>query len=284
MRRPRADGLFDRIATFGALCAAASRAALGKRRGPGPAAFLANLETEVLRLERELRSGTWRPGGYVSFEIRDPKRRTSSAAPFGVVCGRGRNPTVRVFTFERWADTRPSAWRRRPRGASGCGVRGVARRGGGPPAWGRIARGQSPPRSGSPAGDVRQALDAARAADRKRAGGRFESNHRHGDVAIITTSGRNPWNHWGDRVYRRRVIGPYGTGEGLLDPARPKVDLGRGRPSSGCCRACSRLTASAIAGDGPSRLVFLGPVAAQATSEQASREPNDGGHDGCNVA
>ena len=75
MRRRRADGLFDGIATFGALCASASRAALGKRRGPGPAAFLANLETEVLALERELRAGTWRPGGYVSFEVRDPKRR-----------------------------------------------------------------------------------------------------------------------------------------------------------------------------------------------------------------
>ena len=82
MRRRRADGLFDQVATFGALCAAASRAALGKRRGPGPAAFLANLETEVLALERELRAGTWRPGGYVSFEIRDPKRRLISAAPF----------------------------------------------------------------------------------------------------------------------------------------------------------------------------------------------------------
>ena len=82
MRRRRADGLFDRIATFGALCAAASRAALGKRRGPGPAAFLANLETEVLALERELRAGTWRPGGYVSFEVRDPKHRLISAAPF----------------------------------------------------------------------------------------------------------------------------------------------------------------------------------------------------------
>ena len=82
MRRRRADGLFDWIATFGALCAAASRAALGKRRGPGPSAFLANLETEVLALERELRAGTWRPGGYVSFEVRDPKRRLISAAPF----------------------------------------------------------------------------------------------------------------------------------------------------------------------------------------------------------
>ena len=75
MRRPRADGLFDRIATFDALCAAALRAVAGKRRVPGPAAFLANLEPEVLSLERELRAGTWRPGGYVSFEVRDPKRR-----------------------------------------------------------------------------------------------------------------------------------------------------------------------------------------------------------------
>ena len=82
MRRLRADDLFDRIATFGALCAAASRAAAGKRRGPGPAAFLADLEPEVLALERELRAGTWRPGGYVSFEVRDPKRRLISAAPF----------------------------------------------------------------------------------------------------------------------------------------------------------------------------------------------------------
>ena len=52
------------------------------RRVPGPAAFLANLETEVLRLERELQAGTWQPGGYVSFEVHDPKRRLISAAPF----------------------------------------------------------------------------------------------------------------------------------------------------------------------------------------------------------
>ena len=82
MRRRRADGLFDRVAAFEPLCAAALRAAAGKRRAPGPAAFLANLEPEVLRLERELRAGTWRPGGYVSFEVRDPKRRLISAAPF----------------------------------------------------------------------------------------------------------------------------------------------------------------------------------------------------------
>ena len=82
MRRRRADGLFERIATFEALAAAALRAVAGKRRVPGPAAFLANLETNVLALERELRAGTWRPGGYVSFVVQDPKRRRISAAPF----------------------------------------------------------------------------------------------------------------------------------------------------------------------------------------------------------
>ena len=66
MRQRRADGLFDEIPTFGALCAASSRAALGKRRGSGPAASLANWRQRSWLLERELQAGTWRPGGYVS--------------------------------------------------------------------------------------------------------------------------------------------------------------------------------------------------------------------------
>ena len=41
MRSRRADNLFGRIARFDALCAAALRAAVGERRVPGPAAFLA---------------------------------------------------------------------------------------------------------------------------------------------------------------------------------------------------------------------------------------------------
>ena len=75
MKRRRADNLFDGIARFDALCAVALRAMSGKRRVPGPAGFLANLETEVLRLERELQVGPWQPGGYVYFEVHDPKRR-----------------------------------------------------------------------------------------------------------------------------------------------------------------------------------------------------------------
>jgi RNA-directed DNA polymerase len=46
------------------------------------ASFFANLEGELLRLERQLRSGEYRPGRYVAFEVNDPKRRIVSAASF----------------------------------------------------------------------------------------------------------------------------------------------------------------------------------------------------------
>ena len=78
----RGGDLFDGIASFGPLCAAALRAVAGKRRTAAPAAFLADLEKQVLRLGRELRSGAWRPGRYVEIEVREPKRRLVSAAPF----------------------------------------------------------------------------------------------------------------------------------------------------------------------------------------------------------
>lgn len=80
--RPQAETLFDSFANFTALRAAARTAALGKRRKPGTAAFLAHLEPELLAIERALRDGAWRPGGYTSFEVHDPKRRMVSAAPF----------------------------------------------------------------------------------------------------------------------------------------------------------------------------------------------------------
>ena len=74
--------LFDGIASFGPLVEAALRAARGKRGKPGAAAFLANLEKEALRLERELKTGAYVPGRYTKIEIFDPKHRIVSAAPF----------------------------------------------------------------------------------------------------------------------------------------------------------------------------------------------------------
>jgi hypothetical protein len=48
----RHDGLFLRIASFQALRRAAKKALLSKRKKPGAAAFAANLEREILKLER----------------------------------------------------------------------------------------------------------------------------------------------------------------------------------------------------------------------------------------
>lgn len=78
----RNKDLFGGIAGFSALLAAAERAAQGKRRKPGVAAFLARLEPELLRLERQLLAGTYHPGPYTAFEVGDIKRRRVSAAPF----------------------------------------------------------------------------------------------------------------------------------------------------------------------------------------------------------
>ena len=78
----RHDNLFTEIASFPALHDAWRKAVRGKRRKPGAAAFTAGLETQLLRLERELRDGTWQPGRYVTIEVRDPKHRMVSAAPF----------------------------------------------------------------------------------------------------------------------------------------------------------------------------------------------------------
>lgn len=78
----RVDDLFLAIANFPALTAAALVAARGKRRKPGVAAFLARLESNVLRLERALLAGSWQPGEYTLIEVNDPKPRRVSAAPF----------------------------------------------------------------------------------------------------------------------------------------------------------------------------------------------------------
>jgi RNA-directed DNA polymerase len=82
MPRHKHDDLLGRIASFTALRIAAKRALKGKRKKPGAASFFANLERELLRLERELRDGSYRPGRYVTIEVHDPKRRLVSAAPF----------------------------------------------------------------------------------------------------------------------------------------------------------------------------------------------------------
>ncbi|MBN1654522.1 MAG: group II intron reverse transcriptase domain-containing protein [Deltaproteobacteria bacterium] len=78
----RVGHLFERVAEFHALCAAARRAAKGKRISHEAGEFLLNLENEVLEIERELLDGSYQPASYRTFHITDPKPRTISAAAF----------------------------------------------------------------------------------------------------------------------------------------------------------------------------------------------------------
>ena len=79
----RRDGpSFDEVAAFAPLCRAARQAARGLGQRRSVAAFLADLEPEVLALERELRDGSYLPRPMVTFHIRDPKPRTISVAAF----------------------------------------------------------------------------------------------------------------------------------------------------------------------------------------------------------
>lgn len=78
----RVGDLWGRVVSFENLLGAARDAARGKRSRPDVAWFLLNLEPELLNLQRELGSGNYRPGAYRTFEVREPKPRMISAAPF----------------------------------------------------------------------------------------------------------------------------------------------------------------------------------------------------------
>jgi hypothetical protein len=76
------DNLYPAITTFDNLVAACRQAARGKRGQPPVAAFEFEREHHLLELQRQLQDRSYRPGGYYSFYIRDPKYRLVSAAPF----------------------------------------------------------------------------------------------------------------------------------------------------------------------------------------------------------
>ena len=75
-------GLYQRITAFPNLLEASTRAQRGKRYRADVLAFNGQLEANIFRLQEELRAGTYRPGPYRRFWIRDPKPRLISAAPY----------------------------------------------------------------------------------------------------------------------------------------------------------------------------------------------------------
>ncbi|MDH7485141.1 MAG: reverse transcriptase/maturase family protein [Anaerolineae bacterium] len=64
------------------LLCAYRRASKGKRGRPPAASFEYHLEDNLIQLQEELATQTYRPGPYRSFHIHEPKRRLISAAPF----------------------------------------------------------------------------------------------------------------------------------------------------------------------------------------------------------
>lgn len=78
----RVGGLWPQVVSFENLICAARAAARGKRSRPDVAWFLLNLEPELVRLQRSLETGEYRPGEYRTFTVREPKPRLISAAPF----------------------------------------------------------------------------------------------------------------------------------------------------------------------------------------------------------
>ena len=76
------EGAFDEFCGWSNLLLAYQKASKGKRSRVEVASFEARLEENLLGLHQSLRDQRWKPAGYHSFYIHEPKRRLISAAPF----------------------------------------------------------------------------------------------------------------------------------------------------------------------------------------------------------
>jgi RNA-directed DNA polymerase len=74
--------MFDELCSWDNLLLAYRKASKGKRGRGNVAIFEHRLEDNLCRLLDELRDGRYRPKGYTSFYIHEPKRRLISAADF----------------------------------------------------------------------------------------------------------------------------------------------------------------------------------------------------------
>ena len=78
----RYGNLWPGIIDFDNLYQAARQAQQGKRFRPNVLEFNFGLERELFTLQAELQGHSYRPGAYRTFEIKDPKARLISAAPY----------------------------------------------------------------------------------------------------------------------------------------------------------------------------------------------------------
>ncbi|WP_341531171.1 RNA-directed DNA polymerase [Nostoc sp. UHCC 0302] len=78
----RYGNLWNQITDFANLLQAAKQAQQGKRFRENILAFNYKLEQELIQLQTELKLKTYCPGQYKTFEIKEPKPRLISAAPY----------------------------------------------------------------------------------------------------------------------------------------------------------------------------------------------------------
>lgn len=76
------SSLYSKVIDWPNLLLAFRKAAKGKRSKGSAASFEHQVADRLLRLQDELASFSYQPGGYVHFMIHDPKERLVSAAPF----------------------------------------------------------------------------------------------------------------------------------------------------------------------------------------------------------
>ncbi|MGK7913122.1 MAG: hypothetical protein AB4050_16845 [Synechococcus sp.] len=106
----RFGNLWPHITSFENLYRAAQQAQKGKRYRPNVLDFNHHLEIELLRLQTELQTQTYRPGPYTTFRISDPKPRLISAAPYRdrvvhhALCNIIIPPLARTFIHDTYAN------------------------------------------------------------------------------------------------------------------------------------------------------------------------------------
>lgn len=74
--------VYDKAVSFDKILMAHKKARRGKKEKKDVIIFELNLESEILRLEEELKHGTYTPKKYKSFKIYEPKERIIMASPY----------------------------------------------------------------------------------------------------------------------------------------------------------------------------------------------------------
>jgi len=147
----RYRNLWPELVSFENLWLAYLSARRGKRGRPAVAAYELDAELRLLRLQERLQDGSYQPGAYRSFVVREWKRRLISAAPFEdrivhhAICRVIEPLFERRFVHDSYAAAPAAAPGPRPAPADDRAVRArrsAGRRGRSPAWW--LAQGAGP--------------------------------------------------------------------------------------------------------------------------------------------